>query len=346
MTNIAFASEVDEELLTTEFYLSYDLDNDKLMYFKNINEIIAPASLTKLMTSLILIENYNLSDYIEISLPSDYLYEGKVAYLKPGQTMTVENLLEFILIYSANDACFAVVQLISNDTDDFLNLMNKKAQQLGMYNTNFKNPDGLDQEGHYTTLNDLLILSKEVVNNYELLSIIMRKSFISNIEGEDKVYLNTNKLIERNFYGLKTGWTNEAGLTFIGLNQSNDRNILTIVNKSFVNEKKDNHFIDTQNLYAVSIDTFINNVVIDENIDIYKIRNSSDTLTFKSTTPWYVFGNKSNITKIKLNKFNNTKFEYIVNEDLYSVKISDSLNSVKWNFNLSQFFSGFANNNR
>ena len=346
MTNIAFASEVDEELLTTEFYLSYDLDNDKLMYFKNINEIIAPASLTKLMTSLILIENYNLSDYIEISLPSDYLYEGKVAYLKPGQTMTVENLLEFILIYSANDACFAVVQLISNDTDDFLNLMNKKAQQLGMYNTNFKNPDGLDQEGHFTTLNDLLILSKEVVNNYELLSIIMRKSFISNIEGEDKVYLNTNKLIERNFYGLKTGWTNGAGLTFIGLNQSNDRNILTIVNKSFVNEKKDNHFVDTQNLYAASIDTFINNIVIDENIDIYKIRNSSDTLTFKSTTPWYVFGNKSNITKIKLNKFSNTKFEYIVNEDLYDVKVYDSLNSVKWNFNLSRFFSGFANNNR
>ena len=108
------------------------------MYFKNINESIAPASLTKLMTSLILIENYNLSDYIEISLPSDYLYEGKVAYLKPGQRMTVESLLEFILIYSANDACFAVVQLFSENNDDFLNLMNKKARVLGMNNTNFK----------------------------------------------------------------------------------------------------------------------------------------------------------------------------------------------------------------
>jgi len=184
------------------------------MYFKNINEIIAPASLTKLMTSLILIENYNLSDYIEISLPSDYIYEGKVAYLKSGQKMTVESLLEFILIYSANDACFAVVELFTENTDDFSNLMNKKAQELGMNNTNFKNPDGLDQEGHFTTLNDLLILSKEVINNYELLSIIMRQSFISNIEGEDKVYLNTNKLIDRNFYGLKTGWTNNAGSNF------------------------------------------------------------------------------------------------------------------------------------
>ena len=331
--------------MTTEFYLSYDLDNEQLMYFKNINATIAPASLTKLMTSLILIENYNLSDYIEISLPSDYIYEGKVAYLKSGQKMTIESLLEFILIYSANDACFAVVQLFNENTDDFLALMNKRAKQLGMNNTNFNNPDGLDQDGHYTTLSDLLILSKEVIDNYELLSIIMRKSFISNIEGEDKVYLNTNKLIERNFYGLKTGWTNEAGLTFIGLNQSNDRNILTIVNKSYVNEKKDNHFVDTQNLYSASIDTFINNVVIDNNVDIYKIRNNFETLTFKSTSPWFVFGNKLDISNIALNEFSETKFDYVVNDDLYNVRISDSVNSVKWDFNLSNFFSFFANNN-
>ena len=331
--------------MTTEFYLSYDLDNEQLMYFKNINATIAPASLTKLMTSLILIENYNLSDYIEISLPSDYIYEGKVAYLKSGQKMTVESLLEFILIYSANDACFAVVQLFNENTDDFLALMNKRAKQLGMNNTNFKNPDGLDQDGHYTTLSDLLILSKEVIDNYELLSIIMRKSFISNIEGKDKVYLNTNKLIERNFYGLKTGWTNEAGLTFIGLNQSNDRNILTIVNKSFVNEKKDNHFVDTQKLYSASIDTFINNVVIDNNVDIYKIRNNFETLTFKSTVSWFVFGNKLDISNITLNEFSETKFDYVVNDDLYNVRISDSVNSVKWDFNLSSFFSFFANNN-
>ena len=315
------------------------------MYFKNINATIAPASLTKLMTSLILIENYNLSDYIEISLPSDYIYEGKVAYLKSGQKMTIESLLEFILIYSANDACFAVVQLFNENNDDFVELMNKRAKQLGMNNTNFKNPDGLDQDGHYTTLSDLLILSKEVIDNYELLSIIMRKSFISNIEGEDKVYLNTNKLIERNFYGLKTGWTNEAGLTFIGLNQSNDRNILTIVNKSFVNEKKDNHFVDTQNLYSASIDTFINNVVIDNNVDIYKIRNNFETLTFKSTTPWFVFGNKLDISNITLSEFSETKFNYVVNEDLYNVRISDSVNSVKWDFNLSSFFNFYANDN-
>ena len=113
-----------------------------------------------------------------------------------------------------------------------------------------------------------------------------------------------------------------------------------------VNEKKDNHFIDTQNLYTASIDTYINNVVIDTNIDIYKIRNSTDVTTVKSTTPWYVFGNKYNITNITLSGFSKTKFSYIVNDDFYNVKISESINSVNWDLNLTRFFSGFANNNR
>ena len=103
--------------------------------------------------------------------------------------------------------------------------------------------------------------------------------------------------------------------------------------------------MDTQNLYTTSIDTYVNNVVIDTNTDIYKIRNSSDTLTFKSTSPWYVFGNKFEMTKILLNEFSETKFNYIMNEDLYNVKLSDSINSVKWEFNLTRFFSNFANNN-
>ena len=117
------------------------------------------------------------------------------------------------------------------------------------------------------------------------------------------------------------------------------------MNKSFVNKKKDNHFIDTQNLYTTSIDTYDNNVVIDTNTDIYIIRNYSDTLTFKSTSPWYVFGNKFNITKIMLNEISETKLNYILNGDLYNVKISESLNSVKWEINLARFFSDFANKN-
>ena len=247
------------------------------MFTSNADELISPASLTKLMTALLIVDSYNLGDFIEINFPEEYVYEGKVAYLESGQQMTVESLLEFILIYSANDACIAASMIVSGDVDEFINLMNNKAVKLGMNNTNFNNPDGLDADNHFTSLNDLLILSKEVLKNIELLTIIMKPSFISDIEGNDKVYLNTNKLIDKNYSGLKTGWTNEAGLTFIGVNQSNNRDILTIVNKSTVNDNKDNHFSDTEILYTLSIDTFKNNILLETNEDVYIIRNGIAT---------------------------------------------------------------------
>jgi len=325
--------------------LSYDLDNEEIMFINNGDKPIAPASLTKLMTALLLLDSNNLGDLIEINFPENYVYEGKVAYLETGQKMTVESLLEFILIYSANDACIAASMIVTGNVDDFIALMNNKAKELGMNGTNFTNPDGLDSDYHYTTLNDLLILSKEVVKHIELLTIIMKPSFISDIEGSDKVYLNTNKLIENNYLGLKTGWTNEAGLTFIGVNLSNNREILTIVNKSTVNESKDNHFSDTEILYKLSIDTFVNNVLLEDDIEAYIIRNAFNTSTIKTVTSWTVFGNKYAENNLYLNNINPKKLEFKVNENVHSIKITDSLDKKIWNFNFTKFLSFNANQN-
>ena len=316
-----------------------------MMFFKNIDQTIAPASLTKLMTALVLIENYNLSDYIKISFPKDYVPDGKVAYLKSGQTMTIESLLEFILIYSANDACFAASEIFnSSKNNNFVDLMNRKAVQLGMNSTKFMNPDGLDEKGHFTTLSDLLLLSKEIINNYELMTILMRPSFISNVEGVDKLYLNTNKLIDSNFYGLKTGWTNNAGLTFIGLNQSNGRNILTIVNKSAVNELKDNHFIDTKKLYKASIDTYIDNIIFKPYENLYQIRSSKGLYLVKTSEDWSVFGNKFLIDKISIKDIKLDNYSLQVNKNKYKIQILESEHTVNWSFSLSRIFSRNANN--
>ena len=325
--------------------MSYDLDNEEIMFINNGDELIAPASLTKLMTALLLLDSNNLSDFIEINFPDNYVYEGKVAYLEAGQKMTVESLLEFILIYSANDACIAASMIVSENVDDFIVLMNNKAKELGMNNTNFTNPDGLDSDNHYTTLNDLLILSKEVLKYIELLTIIMKPSFISDIEGADKVYLNTNKLIKNNYSGLKTGWTNEAGLTFIGVNQSNSREILTIVNKSSVNENKDNHFLDTEILYKVSIDTFVINVLLENNLDVYSIRNAYKTSTIKTDSSWTVFGNKYAENNLHLNDVNTKKIEFKVNEKVHIIKVKDSLDRKIWKFNFTNFLFLNANQN-
>ena len=325
--------------------MSYDLDNEEIMFINNGDERIAPASLTKLMTAIVLLDSNNLSDFIEINFPDNYVYEGKVAYLEAGQKMTVESLLEFILIYSANDACIAASMIVSGNVDDFIVLMNNKSKELGMNNTNFTNPDGLDSDNHYTTLNDLLILSKEVLKNIELLTIIMKPSFISDIEGADKVYLNTNKLIKNNYSGLKTGWTNEAGLTFIGVNQSNSREILTIVNKSSVNEIMDNHFLDTEILYKVSIDTFVKNVLLENNLDVYSIRNAYKTSTIKTDSSWTVFGNKYAENNLHLNDVNMKKIEFKVNEKVHIINVINSLDKKIWNFNFTKFLSLNANQN-
>ena len=185
------------------------------------------------MTALILYENSEINDILSISYPEGYDFEGKVAYLNEDIQVSVEQLLEFLLVYSANDSAYATAIYISNSVEDFVQLMNKRAEKLNMTNTNFKNPDGLDEAGHYTTLNDLLLLSKYILNNTKLIDITNKSKFYFDQSGTVKEYKNTNLIINDGFKGLKTGWTADAGLTFIGYNQNLNRNIVTIVNKSF-----------------------------------------------------------------------------------------------------------------
>ena len=148
---------------------------------------------------------------------------------------------------------------------------------------------------------------------------------------------NNNFLIlsitgDKNYLGLKTGWTNKAGLTFIGLNQSNNREILTIVNKSTVNDNKDNHFSDTEILYRLSIDTFVNNVLLDNNEDIYLIRNSIKTSYIKTNESWIVFGNKYKKNDIKLNKINTNRWnQYIGSNWNLAMHVYAQARRCKWN---------------
>ena len=97
------------------------------------------------MTALILYENNELSDLVSISYPGSYNFEGKVAYLTDGVEISVEQLLEFLLVYSANDSAYATAMHISNSVDEFVKLMNTRAKKLNMRNTNFQNTDGLDE---------------------------------------------------------------------------------------------------------------------------------------------------------------------------------------------------------
>ena len=293
------------------------------------------------MTALILYENNELNELVSIKYPDSYNFEGKVAYLTTGEKVSVEQLLEFLLVYSANDSAYATAMHVSNSVEEFVKLMNTRAKKLNMINTNFQNPDGLDQENHYTTINDLLLLSEYILRNTKLVDITNKSKFYYEQNGELKKYENTNLIIKNGFQGLKTGWTSKAGLTFIGYNQENNRNIITIVNRSLVDDNKKNHFEDTLFLYNESLANFQDYLLLSKSEYVYKNINSYG-FTFHSYNYDIVkFGNINISTKVHLKTINRSELSFANNFDDESININlfKSENSIKYNFLMSNVIS-------
>ena len=293
------------------------------------------------MTALLLYENTELNDIVTISYPDNYDFEGKVAYLEEGTQVSVEQLLEFLLVYSANDSAYATAMYISNSVVDFVELMNTTASKLNMTKTNFKNPDGLDESNHYTTLNDLLILSKYILKNTKLIDITKKSKFNFEQDGQVKEYKNTNLIINDGFKGLKTGWTSQAGLTFIGYNQENNRNIITIVNQSLVDNNKVTHFEDTLLLYEESLKNFKEFILLANNDKVYKITNSYESSFYKFEKNISKFGNINISKNLYLKNIDSSEMELGNNYDDEHMKFSlfQSEKSIKYNFLMSNVIS-------
>ena len=293
------------------------------------------------MTALILYENNELSDLVSISYPDNYRFEGKVAYLTNDSVISVEQLLEFLLVYSANDSAYVTAMHISNSVDDFVKLMNSRAKQLNMMDTNFQNPDGLDQENHYTTLYDLLLLSEYILKNTKLIDITNKSKFYYEQNNEIKKYENTNSIINKGFRGLKTGWTSKAGLTFIGYNQDDNRNIITIVNKSIVDDNKQSHFDDTIFLYEESLTNFQDNILLKESDYVYKIINPYETSAITYDYNIFKFGNiriSNNVYLLSIDKSEIILGNYFDNENI-KISSNKSYRMIHYNFVMSNIIS-------
>tara|TARA_Y100000816_G_scaffold51544_1_gene32987 strand:+ start:792 stop:1691 length:900 start_codon:yes stop_codon:yes gene_type:complete len=293
------------------------------------------------MTALLLYENTELNDIVTISYPDNYDFEGKVAYLEEGTQVSVEQLLEFLLVYSANDSAYATAMYISNSVVDFVELMNTTASKLNMTKTNFKNPDGLDESNHYTTLNDLLILSKYILKNTKLIDITNKSKFYFDQNGTVKKFINTNNIIDEGFKGLKTGWTTDAGLTFIGYNQDYNRNIITIVNKSYVDEDKESHFFDTLKLYQESLSNFDDNTLLKSSDDVYIINNSFESSPYTMQYDISKFGNINISTTMYLRDINISSIILSNNfdDEIFKIPFITSEKAVNYNFLLSNVIS-------
>jgi len=203
----------------------FDLNQKEILYAENIYEQLPPASLTKIMTALVALKYGNLQDEIVVTENCKITESGAQVYnFKPGDVITLDQALNVLLIYSANDVGLIIAEHISGDVDSFCALMNEEAKALGATSTNFTNPHGLTAENHYTTVYDLYLIFNEVIQYERFREIIQLTSYTSvykDAQGNQKTIeiRNTNQYFMGNVeapesitvLGGKTGTTNAAG---------------------------------------------------------------------------------------------------------------------------------------
>ena len=202
-----------EPTLSASSAVLMDRESGRVLYEKNAREQRSIASITKLMTALVAVELHpDLSATVTIRREWTGA-EGSSMYLRPGEEVTLEALLYGLLLSSGNDAALAVAGYCGGDVESFVAQMNKKAAQLGMNDTHFANPSGLDDPDHYSTAYDMAILARAVLEREELRAIVSTRSI--HIAGRSLT--NHNKLLWRyeGCTGLKTGYTDEAGRTLV-----------------------------------------------------------------------------------------------------------------------------------
>ncbi len=212
-----------------------DQETGEILYQKNIHQRRAPASTTKIMTGILAVENGVLSDQVTSSNRAAY-EGGSSIYLTPNETLTLEELVYGLLVKSGNDAAVAIAEHIGGSVEDFAVMMNLKAREIGAVNTNFKNPNGLPQEGHLTTAYDLGQIARYALNNGFFAQVVSTSKKRISWPGHswDRILNNTNKLLTKEDIvdGVKTGYTRAAGRCLVASATKNGQQLVSVALKS------------------------------------------------------------------------------------------------------------------
>ena len=223
--------------------LLIDLNTGRAVYEQDADERVYPASLTKIMTCLLALENGNLSDVVTVSASAldDLDADSSVAGLQVGEQMTLENLLYCMMVVSGNDACNVIAEHIAGSVTDFVRMMNQRAYELGCLNTHFSNPHGLHDESHYTTARDLSIITQAALKSENFRQIVDTYEYQlpdDNMRQNIPKLKTTNMLIYRSMsnslyypraHGIKTGYTSQAGRCVISEATGDGLDLLGIV---------------------------------------------------------------------------------------------------------------------
>jgi D-alanyl-D-alanine carboxypeptidase (penicillin-binding protein 5/6) len=205
----------------------------KILWERNKDLSLAPASTTKILTALVVLERSKTSDVVTVPIEAT-VATGGTAHLRAGERLSVEQLLYGMLLRSANDATIALANHASGSVARFIDLMNEKARSLGALRSSFRNPTGLTQKGHVTTAHDLASLARALMAHPELRKIVAARTYpwkSANWRGEIQ---NSNALLEtyEGAIGIKTGQTREAGFCLVAAAARGSESFIAVVLKS------------------------------------------------------------------------------------------------------------------
>lgn len=295
-TNIIYGTtqQTNDLDLYSEAAILIDYKTRITLYSKNAEKIMFPASTTKIMTAILAIENCNLEEIITIPRSFDsYIPQGySNASLQEGEEITIKNLISVFLVHSANESGYILAEYISGSVEQFSNLMNKKASEIGCKNTHFTNPSGIHNNDHYSTAYDLSLIAKYCMKNKTFREIVSTKT--CNIPATNKsgsrTYTNTNDLIipSSSFYlkdciGIKTGFTSEAGNCLISCCSKNNLEFICVVlGGQSTSNIENSRFLDSINLYKFGYSTYSYETILTKNsiINTIEVPNGSKETRF------------------------------------------------------------------
>lgn len=286
-----------------------------ILYEKNSDEAHYPASITKIMTTLLALENGNLSDMVTFSDDAINNTEGSGIARDYGEQMTLEQCLYGVMLESANECAYAVAEHVGGTVENFVDMMNAKAKELGCTNTHFANPHGLQDENHYTTAHDMALIAQAAYQNETFRIIIGTKMYTippTNKHAEETVlrnhhdmlctYHNANrKYLYPYCVGGKTGYTATANSTLVTYAEKDGMTLICVV----MDTQSPNQFIDTVNLFDYAFDNFqVLNVA--ENDTNYSAETTVDNGNLNNIEPFVELDKDAVIVLPKTAEFSDT----------------------------------------
>ena len=227
------AQQTKEPKVLSRHAVVYDRKSKTVIWGKDENTPVPMASTTKIMTAIIMMEQIGadrLNEEITVSKEAAQTYGSRLD-INTGDKITYNDLLYGLMLCSGNDAAVQIAISVAGSVEEFADLMNKKAQELGLKNTHFVTPHGLDEDGHYTTAFELAKMTDCALNIPKIAQVVSTRNYIVNINGEQREISNTNELLGYldGVNGVKTGYTSKAGRCLITSVSRDDFDIIVVV---------------------------------------------------------------------------------------------------------------------